>query len=193
MEQLVDQVLFNPHGPRQEVREKHLGKGWLLMENADDSRLLQPHDLAIRHCRGCRYPQRLSDQASLAAKLVRSEKRNNGFLPMLGNDGDLDLSFLDVEHRVRRIALPEDRLVLLIFGDGSAPIHGGEKYHRVKGDFFQLLCHDRLRFAAPHGQNRLTLGPTPVPSCDLGVTGEYERLRSHNGRARAAYGSNIDA
>jgi hypothetical protein len=30
------------------------------------------------------------------------------------------------------------------------------------------------------------LGPTPVPSCDLGVTGEYERLRSHSGRARAA-------
>jgi hypothetical protein len=26
---------------------------------------------------------------------------------------------------------PEDRLVLSIFGDGSTPIHGGEKYHRV--------------------------------------------------------------
>ena len=71
------------------ISEK-VGSSW---ENADDSRLLQPHDLAIRHCRGCRYPQRLSDQASLAAKFVRSEKRNNGFLPMLGNDGDLDLSF----------------------------------------------------------------------------------------------------
>ena len=71
----------------------------------------------------------------------------------------LTLSFLDVEHRVRRIALPEDRLVLSIFGDGSAPIHGGEKYHRVKGDFFQLLCHDRFRFTAPHGQNSLTFGP----------------------------------
>ena len=63
---------------------------------------------------------------------------------MLGNDGDLDLSFLDVKHRVRRIALLEDHFVLSIFGDGSAPIHGSEKYHRVKGDFFHLVCHDRF-------------------------------------------------
>src|SRR6185437_6098365 len=108
--------------------------------------------------------QRLSDQASLAAKLVRPEERNNGFLPLLGNDSDLDLSFWDVEHRVRRITLPEDRFVLSIFGDGSAPIHGGEKYHRVKGDFFRLFCHDRSRLAAPHGQNRLTyFGPNANP------------------------------
>ena len=32
-------------------RDEHLGKGWLLMEDADHSRLLQPHDLAIRDCR----------------------------------------------------------------------------------------------------------------------------------------------
>ena len=60
-------------------------------------------------------------------------------LPLLGNNGDFDLAFLDVEHRIRRTALREDRFVLSILGDGSAAIHGGEKYLRVKRTFFAFF------------------------------------------------------
>ena len=81
-------------------------------------------------------------------------ERNNGFLPSLRNDGDLHLSFLDIEHRIRRSALREDGFILSILGDGSAAIPGGEKYHRVKGEVFHLLCHyhsaSRLACAAEY-------------------------------------------
>ena len=50
VEQLVNQVRFNPDSARQEMRDEHLGKSWLLMEDADYRRFLQPHDLAFRHC-----------------------------------------------------------------------------------------------------------------------------------------------
>src|SRR5207253_11373262 len=70
LEQLIDQVLFNPDGARQEMRDEHLGKGRLLMENADDGPFLQPHDLAFGHCCGCGRAPRLSCQASLSAEFI---------------------------------------------------------------------------------------------------------------------------
>jgi hypothetical protein len=92
---LIDQVFLDPDRARQEVRDEHFGKTWLVMEDADNSRLLQPHDLAFAHSRGCRHAPRLSGQASLSAKFVETQDRNNSFLPLLGNDGDLHLSCLD--------------------------------------------------------------------------------------------------
>src|SRR3984893_14878502 len=50
IEQLIHQIRLNPDGARQEMRDEHLRKGWLLVENADDGRLLQAHDLAFGHC-----------------------------------------------------------------------------------------------------------------------------------------------
>ena len=64
-----------------------------------------PHDLAFRHCRSCRYAPRLAGQATFAAELVRPQNCDDGFLPLLGNNGDLDLAFLDVEDGIRWIAL----------------------------------------------------------------------------------------
>jgi hypothetical protein len=43
---------------------------------------------------------------------------------------------LDIEHRIRRFTLREDLLVRSIFGDAPAAIYGGEKYFRVKWNFF---------------------------------------------------------
>jgi hypothetical protein len=62
---------------------------------------------------------------------------------------DFDLAFLDIEDRIRRTALREDRFVLAIFGDAPAAIHGGEKYFRVKRDFFLFLCHERCALRRP--------------------------------------------
>jgi hypothetical protein len=56
IEQLIDQILVNPDGARQEVREEHLGKGRFLMKDADDIGLLQLHDLAFGHGHGCSHP-----------------------------------------------------------------------------------------------------------------------------------------
>jgi hypothetical protein len=44
------------------------------------------------------------------------------FLALLGDNGDFDLALLDIENCIRRTALREDRLVLLIFGDSSPDV-----------------------------------------------------------------------
>jgi hypothetical protein len=50
----------NPDGARQGMRNEHLGKARLVVENTDDGRLLQPHDLAFGHCGSCSHAPRLS-------------------------------------------------------------------------------------------------------------------------------------
>lgn len=93
------------------MRNKRFVKGWLIMNNFDHSRFLQPHDLGVRQCPGCCQPPRLSRQASFSEKLVGLQNGNNGFLAFLGNHCDLDLAALDVEHRIRRIALRKDNCI----------------------------------------------------------------------------------
>ena len=44
-------------------------------------------------------------EAPLAKKVARSEDRNDCFLALLGNDGELDLAFLDVKNSVRDLSL----------------------------------------------------------------------------------------
>ena len=84
------------------------------MEDADHSFLLQPHDHTFRHCRSRPKTQQLPRQASLSAEFVRTQNCNYGFLPLFGYDSDLDLAFLDVEHRIRRFALREDHFIFTI-------------------------------------------------------------------------------
>jgi hypothetical protein len=75
------------------------------MKQANDPRLLQPRDRAFRHRAHGRDAPRLTGQAPLAAELVRSKNCDHRLFPLVGNNGDLDLALLDVEHGIRRIAL----------------------------------------------------------------------------------------
>src|SRR5580704_12495423 len=52
-------------------------------------------------------------------KIARSQKCDHRFLPLLGDDGLLDLAALNVENRIRGFALREDNLILLIIGKFS--------------------------------------------------------------------------
>src|ERR1700730_13728556 len=114
------------------MRDKHLGKRWLVVEDADNRPLLYPHNLASRHCRSCRYAPRLAGQATFAAELIRPQNCDDGFLPLLGNNGDLDLAFQDVEDGIGRIALPEHNLIVRIFGFGSSAVYTRKKHFGVE-------------------------------------------------------------
>jgi hypothetical protein len=96
------------------------------MEHADDARFLQPHNRAFCHRRDGRYAPWLPRQAPLAAELVGSKNCDDRFFPLVGNNGDLDLPLLHVEHSIRSVALREDDLILAIFGYGSALADFGE-------------------------------------------------------------------
>ena len=59
----------------------------------------------------------------------------------------LTLPFLDIKKP--SAGYPATRFVLAIFGDAPAATHGGEKYFRVKRDFFRFLCHQPCALRRP--------------------------------------------
>jgi hypothetical protein len=66
IEQLIDQIRFNADGPRQKVGHEHLGKGRLLINEANNSRFVESRDRGVGHCHHGRHAPRLSREAALA-------------------------------------------------------------------------------------------------------------------------------
>jgi hypothetical protein len=102
------------------------------MDDTDHGCLLQPHDLAFRHCHGYRWAPHLPSQASFAAEFVRPQDCDDGFFALLGNNGDFDLAIPDIENCIRGAALYEERVALFIFENGSAAVFGAQKNFRIK-------------------------------------------------------------
>ena len=71
-------------------------------------------------CRRRCDPQRMAIQTSFAEKVIMFQNSHDGSLAPLGNDSELDLALLDIKNGVRRIALPEDNLILSIIGNRLA-------------------------------------------------------------------------
>ncbi len=87
------------------MRNEHFGECRFLMDHPDNRRFFQSHDDGFRHGRDRRDTLRLPGKTCLAEELVRTENCDNRFLAVLGNDGELHLAFLDVEHRIAGGAL----------------------------------------------------------------------------------------
>src|SRR5580700_5618938 len=96
------------------MTEKVVGKFRILVEQPDKSFRLQSYDLARRHGGGCSQAQRRPGHRTLAAEFVRSPDCDDGFLPALGNDSDLDLASVDVKNRIRRVSLRVKKLTFFI-------------------------------------------------------------------------------
>src|SRR5258708_1019603 len=96
------------------MRDKHLGEGRLVLKNPQDLGPLHSHSHAFRHCSSCRQTSRLSDQASLTEEFIRPQDCDNGFLALLGYDGDFDLALSNVHDRICSIALRKNDLSLLM-------------------------------------------------------------------------------
>jgi len=124
--------LLNAGVPRQQIRHEPLGKLWLVMEHADDRRFVEPHDGAFCHCRGCRQAQWLARQTALANEIPLPMDCDNGFLPLFGDNADLDLALLNVKDRIGGVALGKNDLAFLIDRYRLAVPHFGEKGFRIK-------------------------------------------------------------
>src|SRR5260370_26797932 len=96
------------------MRDKQLEERRLVLKNPQDLGLLPSHSHAFRHCSSCRQTFRLSDQASLTEEFVRPQDCDNGFLALLGYDGDFDLALSNIHDRICIIALRKDDLSLLM-------------------------------------------------------------------------------
>jgi hypothetical protein len=67
-------------------------------------------------------------EAGFAEELPLCQNPDDGFLAVLGQDGDLDLAFLDIKNAVGDLPLSEDFLIFPVFSDGfPRPRPGPEK------------------------------------------------------------------
>src|SRR5882672_11809236 len=93
---------------------------------------------AFFHRRSCGDAQSMAIQTSFAKEMTRLEDCDYGFLSLLGNNGQFDLAFLDVENRVGGFSLREHNLPPLIFGYRFSLADLSEKYLGVKRDLTSL-------------------------------------------------------
>src|ERR1700722_14561807 len=114
------------------MSNEHFGECRLVVDHLDDRRLFQSHDDAVRHGRDGRYAPRLPGKTPFAEKLTWPKNRNDGFLPLLRNDGELDLTLLHIKDGIRGLALRIDSLVLTVFSNTAAVADLGEKRFRVE-------------------------------------------------------------
>ena len=70
--------------------------------------------------------------APLAKKMARLQNRDDRFLALLGDDGQLDLSVLNIKHGIRDVALRKDDLILVKFNDSLACADLGEEVFGIK-------------------------------------------------------------
>ena len=80
----------------------------LFVKHANHGGPLYSDQSAVGHCHSRGDAQRLSCEASFAEKVTGGEHGDNGFLPLLGCNGQLYLALPEVVDRIRRLALPED-------------------------------------------------------------------------------------
>jgi hypothetical protein len=104
IEQLIDQVLFNPAVPGQPdttstVRKIPADRGWWRAWSPSQA---SDHAIIIDRPRGC-DTQGMAVQTSFAEKWPGPRLRPP-LLALLGNDGEFDLALLDVKNRVRNFS-----------------------------------------------------------------------------------------
>jgi hypothetical protein len=71
-------------------------------------------------------------ETTFPEKVTCPEEADDCLFASIRNDGELNLSFSDIENRIRNVTLQEDNLVLLTFQYCFSPAHLGEEVLRVK-------------------------------------------------------------
>src|ERR1700745_851921 len=97
---------------------------------------------AFFHRRSCCDAQSVAIQTSFAKELTRVEDWYYGLLSLLGNNGQFDFAFLDVEDRIGDVSLREHNLPPPIFGYRFSLADLSEKYLGVKRDLTSLPHED---------------------------------------------------
>jgi hypothetical protein len=132
IEELIDQVRFDPTIARQQIGHEQRRKRRLGVEHPKHGGLLNAHQRAVGECRGRRHAQRLTGQTALPKKSLGLKERDHRFLALRRDDGELHLPVLDIEHRVGSLALLKDRVLLLAGHDRSSSADFGEKRLRIE-------------------------------------------------------------
>jgi hypothetical protein len=154
IEKLINQILFVPHVPYQQIRHEHVGKSVLSMNYRQHGLLVDPHHRTIGHCSCEAQAKRLSGKATFSEEIACIQYPYRSFLSALGHDGEFYLSRLDVKNGIGWITLNKDRLLLDESCDLSAAIDGRKESLDI--EFSALLgsyCCGRHDQASPQEQS----------------------------------------
>ena len=88
-------------------RANKYAKGVFAVKGLHHRLLFDSHELAIRHGSARAHAESLAGQRAFAKEIPFTQYANRRFLADLGYDGQLHFALLDIEDRVRHIALPE--------------------------------------------------------------------------------------
>src|SRR3970040_295298 len=100
------------------MRAKHFRDVVLFVQHACHQGFLNSHKSALAHRGSRRHAPRLTGEASLAEELAGAQNGYDCFLASSGCDPEPHLASSKVEHRIRRVSLPEDVAVLAVFYGG---------------------------------------------------------------------------
>jgi hypothetical protein len=102
------------------------------MKRFDHGFLIDAQKFAVCHGGRRLHAYRPSDEAPFSEKLSLAQYAQSCFLASLGYDRELNSAFLNVEDRVSRISLQEDRLFLGKSYDFPSHANSGKKFFRVE-------------------------------------------------------------
>ena len=119
VEELIDEVRFDAHVPRQHVGDEAIRERGLVVEQPDH-RVLLDDQHAARHDRRRRPDaDRLTRQGPLAEKVAGGQHRDDRFFADTREHRELDRALLDVPDVVAGLALREDDVAASILHNRS--------------------------------------------------------------------------
>src|SRR5712692_3877687 len=104
------------------------------MEQAYHGVLAHPHDAGRLNRAGGRHAEGLSRQAALAKEAPSLENSDDRFLSSRGDDRELDLAALYVEHGIGGVPLGKDDLLVPVLPGRLSVLDLREEGLRIEGD-----------------------------------------------------------
>src|SRR5258708_4432125 len=163
VEQLIDQVLFDPNVARQHVGDEAVGHGMLLVQQPDHLPLADEQHRARADRGGGPHAEPLPREAALAEEIPGAEHRHDRLPAGLRQHRQLDAARLNVHDVFAGISLREDGGAVRVLGDRFRDARGVEKRLHVEVGHGSM---DAFRSCfEPHQLAYLDRPVTAVPNC----------------------------
>jgi hypothetical protein len=141
IEKLVNQILFVPDVPCQQISYEHVGQRVFTVENLHRRFLVDAQKSAIRHSGRTAHAESLARERTLAEKVSLTKYTDCTFPASLRDYGELHLTRLDIKHRISGIRLRKNYMFLREKHNFPALADGGKKCMGVKLALF-LNAHN---------------------------------------------------
>src|ERR1051326_1758347 len=130
MEELIDEIALVTRIALDQIRNEHLGKGPLFVQNVQHFLLRDSQQHTIRESGSCRRTHPLAGKAVFSQKITIREQSKCRLLSIARNDRDADPALLDVEDFMSGIALLINPMSLRYVDNRSSGAASGKVLHR---------------------------------------------------------------